>query len=177
MSQVRDLQNICVVSPDAGGSEKLQYFSNTFVGVERAHGFRTQLKKEGIQAKFAVMNKYREEPQKIAKMELVGDVQGCDAIIVDDMIDTGGTLCAAAKVLKDHGARRVYAAATHALLNRDALKKITSSVIEKVIVTNTVPVGEKKKSCDKIIEISCAKLLAQAIKRVHDEESISCLFE
>jgi len=92
------------------------------------------------------------------------------------MIDTAGTLCTAAKILKENGAVRVFATAPHALLNGDALNKIKNSCLEKVIVANTVPVKEKISKCDKIVEVSCAQLLAEGIKRVHDEKSISSLF-
>ncbi len=121
------------------------------------------------------MNKKRVEANKIDRMELVGTVDGCDCIIVDDMIDTAGTLCTAAQVLKDNGARRVFAVATHALLNGPGVKRIEESVIEKVIVTNSVPETKEKKHA-KIIYVSVGKMLSEAIRRVHNEESISILF-
>ncbi len=123
------------------------------------------------------MNKKREEANQIANMELVGKVDGCITIIVDDMIDTAGTLVTCAEVLKQNGAVQVYAAATHALLNGSACAKIQKSCIEKVIITNTVPIPkEKLDSCSKLHVVSIAKLVAEAIRRVHNEESLSILF-
>jgi ribose-phosphate pyrophosphokinase len=126
-------------------------------------------------AGMAVMNKKRVEANKIERMELVGTVNGCDCIIVDDMIDSAGTLCTAAQVLIDNGAKRVFACATHALLNGPGVKRIEDSVIEKVIVTNSVP-RTKEKTHPKIIYVSVGRMLSEAIRRVHNEESISILF-
>ncbi|KAL0477879.1 ribose-phosphate pyrophosphokinase [Acrasis kona] len=163
MSRLRDLENVCIVSPDAGGAERADSFRHDF---NRSFDYN---------AGMAVMNKKRVEANKIERMELVGNVQGCDCIIVDDMIDTAGTLCTAAKVLMENGAKRVFACATHALLNGRGVKNIEESVIEKVIVTNTVP-QNKDKTHEKIIYVSVARILSEAIRRVHNEESISILF-
>ena len=150
-----------VVSPDAGG-------------VYRAKKFRDGLKAMGIDANLAMIVKQRAKANKISQMDLVGEVNGMDAIIVDDMIDTAGTLCKAGKELKNRGARRIYAFATHGLFNGPAISRISSSEFEKVVVCDTVPL---RAECGKIEVLSIASLLARAIYSVHFKESISELFD
>lgn len=122
-----------------------------------------------------MMNKHREEANKVASMELVGTVKDCDCILFDDMIDTAGTLCKAADILKENGAKRVFACATHALLNEPATKNIMNSALKLVFVTNTVVVS-KEKQTEKIVVCSIAKVVSEAIRRVHNNESVSLLF-
>lgn len=152
-----------VVSPDAGG-------------VYRAKRFRDGLKSVGIEAGLAMIVKQRERANQIAQMDLVGDVTDCDCIIVDDMIDTAGTLCKAGAELKKRGADRIFAFATHGLLNGPAVNRIAASAFEKVVMTNTIPLPPKKR-IDKIESLSIARLLAAAVYSVHFRESISGLFD
>ena len=109
-------------------------------------------------------------------MHSIGDVRGKVCVIVDDMIDTAGTLCNAAKALMEHGAKAVNAYATHAVLSGPALDRISESPLGKVVLTNTIPIQEKANACDKLQVISVAQLLAEAIRRINDHSSVSSLF-
>jgi ribose-phosphate pyrophosphokinase len=109
-------------------------------------------------------------------MHVIGDVSGRTAIIVDDMIDTAGTLTEAAQAVFNGGAKQVYAAATHGVLSGPAIERIQKSKIEKVIVTDTVPLSTEAKGCDKVVQLSVADLLAEAIYRIHNYDSVSSLF-
>ncbi len=151
-------KDVVIVSPDAGG-------------VERARAFARKL-----QCSLAIIDKRREMVNVSQVMHVIGDVRGRDAIILDDMIDTAGTTTQAAAALKENGASRVFAASTHAVLSGPAIDRINGSVIEEVIVTNTIPLDSKKEQCRKLTVLSIAPLLAEAIKRIHDESSISSLF-
>merc|ERR1719384_2154513 len=155
--------NTVVVSPDAGG-------------VYRAKRFRDGLKGVGIDASLAMIVKQRERANQIAQMDLVGDVQDCDCIIVDDMIDTAGTLCKAGAELKKRGADRIFAFATHGLFNGPAMTRISDSTFQKVVMTNSIPLPPKKR-IPKIETLSIARLLASTIYSVHFRQSISRLFE
>ena len=156
---VEDLQKLVIVSPDAGGV----YRTKTFADLLR--------KKSGADPIIAMVTRETGRPNEVAKMELVGDVEGSDCVIVDDMIDTGATMCLTASLLKQHGARNVYAFATHGLFNKDAIKNIDNSALDRVIVTNTVlPKGGKV--CKKIDYISIGSLIAEAIKRIENNELI-----
>jgi len=155
--------NTVIVSPDAGG-------------VYRAKRFRDGLKQHGLDCGLAMIVKQRERANSIAQMDLVGDVHGCDCIIVDDMIDTGGTLCKAGSELRRRGANRIFAFATHGLFNGPAIERIRKSDFEKVVVTNSIPL-EPKKHIDKIEVISVASLLASGIYRIHFRESLSKCFD
>ena len=152
-----------VVSPDAGG-------------VYRAKQFREGLNAMGLNAGLAMIIKQREAANQVSQMDLVGDVDGCDCIIVDDMIDTAGTLCKAGKALKSRGARRIYAFATHGLFSGPAIDRINKSCFEKVVVCNTIPMPKEKES-KKILQLSVAQLLAKAIESIHFRTSISRLFD
>lgn len=154
----KDFKDLVIVSPDAGG-------------VERARAFARKL-----QCSLAIIDKRRELANVSRVMNVIGEVRDRDAIILDDMIDTAGTTTQAASALKEHGARRVYAASTHAVLSGPAINRINESVIEEVIVTNTIPLDSKKERCSKLVVLSIAPLLAEAIKRIHEESSISSLF-
>ena len=156
---VEDLSKLVVVSPDAGGV----YRAKTFAEILR--------RKSGSDPIMAMVTREIGPPNEVARMELVGDVEGSDCVIVDDMIDTGATICLTASLLKQHGARKVYAFATHGLFNKDALKYIDNSALDKVIVTNTVlPKGGRISK--KIDYISIGSLIAQAIKRIENNELI-----
>lgn len=156
-------ENTVVVSPDAGG-------------VHRAKKFRDGLKNKGLDAGLAMIIKQRSRANAIDRMDLVGSVEGMDCIIVDDMIDTAGTLCVAAAELKSRGAKRVFAFATHGLFNGPAIDRISNSQFEKVVVLNTVPLPSEK-NISKIVQLSVAPLLADAIARVHNKKSVSELFK
>jgi ribose-phosphate pyrophosphokinase len=153
-----DFNDLVIVSPDAGG-------------VERARAFAKRL-----DASLAIIDKRREKANISEIMNVIGDVSGKDAMLLDDMIDTAGTITQAAAALKDKGASRVFAACTHAVLSGPAIDRLNSSVIEELIVTNTIPLDSKKERCKKLTILSIAPLLAEAIKRIHEESSISSLF-
>jgi ribose-phosphate pyrophosphokinase len=151
-------ENLVIVSPDAGG-------------VERARAFAKKL-----ECSIAIIDKRREVANISQIMNVIGDVSGKDAIILDDMIDTGCTTIQAASALKEKGAERVVAACTHAVLSDNAVEKVDNSVLEELIVTNTIPPDSKKEQCGKLTVLSIAPLIGEAIKRIHDESSISSLF-
>ncbi len=109
-------------------------------------------------------------------MNLIGDVQGKVAIILDDMIDTAGTLTQAANALVDKGAARVFAYATHAVLSGPAMERIQKSALEEVVVTDTIPLTEQARGCAKIVQLSTARLFAEAVKRIFNADSLSSLF-
>jgi ribose-phosphate pyrophosphokinase len=156
-------ENTVIISPDAGG-------------VHRAKKFKDGLMQYGnIDAGLAMIIKQRSRANAIDRMDLVGNVEGMDCIIVDDMIDTAGTLCRAAAELKARGAKRIYAFATHGLFNGPAIDNIAKSAFEKVVVCNTVPLPPEK-SIDKIVQLSVGHLLAEAIARIHNKQSVSELF-
>jgi len=121
--------------------------------------------------------KQRAAPGVVGSTDLVGTVDGCDAIIVDDIIDTAGTLCAAANELMTFGARRVFAFATHGLFNGPAVQRINDSMLVEVVVANTVPLSEKTAQCKKIKQLSVGKLLSETISRVHSGDSLSEMFK
>lgn len=152
------LNNIVVVSPDAGG-------------VERARAFAKRLK-----ASLAIIDKRREKVNVSRVMNVIGVVKGKDAIIFDDIIDTAGTLTQGVSAIKEKGAKKIIAACTHAVLSDPAIDRINQSGLEEVIVTNTIPVRKNQKKCKKITVLSVGPLLAEAIKRIHEETSVSSLF-
>lgn len=161
----KGLSNAVVVSPDAGG-------------VYRAKTFREGLNtlNPSLDAGLAMIIKQRPKAGQIERMDLVGSVDNADVVIVDDMIDTAGTLCTAAANLKANGARRVYAFASHGLFSGPASDRIARSVLEEVVVTNTIPLKPSARTNEKIVQLSVAPLLAEAIKRVHYKQSVSELF-
>lgn len=159
----KELQNPVVVSPDAGG-------------VYRAKKFREGLDSQGHQTGLAMIIKQRIKAGEVGQMDLVGSVKDADVIIVDDMIDTAGTLCAAAKEIRQHGANRVYAFASHGLFSGPASGRIAKSVLEEVCVTNTIPLDEACEANDKIKTLSVAHLVGDAIRRIHEKKSVSALF-
>jgi len=153
----KDLQDLVLVSPDAGG-------------VERARAIAKRLN-----AGLAIIDKRRDGPNVALFMYLIGDVKNKDVVVIDDMIDTAGTLIQAVEAVKREGARRVLACAVHGVLSGPALKRIEESPLEEVIITNSVPLTPGKAS-PKVHVLSVAPLLAEAIRRIHDEESVSTLF-
>lgn len=153
-------EQVVIVSPDAGGVAKARRIA------DRVGAFSV-----------VTILKRRVAANKVDSMQIVGDVSGKIAIIIDDMIDTGGTLCKAAQVLKETGAVQVLACATHGLFSADALDKINSSVLEEVCVTDTIPQEHNVVKCKKLVVRSVVPLLAEAIQRLHDEKSLSILFQ
>jgi len=129
-----------------------------------------------INAPLAIVDKRRDAPNVSKVMYVIGDVKDKDALLIDDMIDTAGTITQAALALKEKGAKRVFAAATHGVLSGPAIERLNNSVLEKVIITDTIPIGDKKEKCPKIEVLTVAHLLGEAIKRIHEETSISSLF-
>jgi ribose-phosphate pyrophosphokinase len=153
----RQLNDLVVVSPDAGG-------------VERARAIAKRL-----DAGLAIIDKRRDGPNVAVFMHLIGDVKGRDVLIIDDMIDTAGTLVQAAVALEREGGRRIMACGVHPVLSGPAIARIEGSPLEEVVVTNSIPLGPDKQH-KKITILSVAPLLAEAIRRIHDEESVSTLF-
>lgn len=134
------------------------------------------MNKTGANINLTMIIKQRIKANEISKMELVGNVSGLDCIIIDDMIDTAGTLCMAAEMLKQHGARKIYAFATHGVFSGNAIDKINKSKLEGVYVTNTIPLDDSKKS-PKIKQLSVGIIIAEAIRRIENKESVSEIFK
>jgi ribose-phosphate pyrophosphokinase len=147
-----------IVSPDAGG-------------VERARAYSKRLG-----TSLAIIDKRRPAPNVSEVVNIIGDVKGRDAIIVDDMIDTAGTVCAAAQAVKDKGARTVFAVASHGVLSNPAVERINASPIEELLITDTIPPRPEIRACSKIKVFSVAKMCGEAVKRIHHGDSISSLF-
>ncbi|MFO8240977.1 MAG: ribose-phosphate pyrophosphokinase [Dissulfuribacterales bacterium] len=147
-----------MVSPDAGGVERTRALAKRFG------------------AGLAIIDKRRNKPNESEVMYIVGDVKGKIAVILDDMVDTAGTLCKAAHALKEHGADEVHACVTHPVLSGPAISRIKESVLKSLVVTNTIPLGKEAQSVEKIKVLSVSALLGEAIRRIHDEDSVSSLF-
>lgn len=159
LDKIRQIKgDIVIVSPDAGG-------------VERARAYAKRL-----DAGLAIIDKRRDKPNQATAMHVVGDVEGKVAVVVDDMIDTAGTIVAAADVLLAHGATEVYCCATHAVLSGPAIERLSDSPFKKVFLSDTIPIADKNVGCDKIEIFSIADLLAKAIYNTHIESSVSELF-
>lgn len=156
MRQFED--NVVIVSPDAGGTDRA-----------RAYAKR-------LNAKLAIIDKRRDTPNKAQAMHVVGDVKDKVAIVLDDMIDTAGTMVEAGKILGENGAKEVLACATHAVLSGPAVERLEQSNFSQIIVTDTIPLTERAKVCGKIKVLSIASLLAKAIHNIHTESSVSVLF-
>ncbi len=150
--------DLVIVSPDAGG-------------VERARAFAKRLN-----ASLAIIDKRRDSPNVAEAMNIIGEVRGKTAIILDDMVDTAGTLTQAAGALKNKGASAIHACCTHAVLSGPAIKRIDSSHIDTLLVTNTIPLNNKAKECKKITVLSVAELMGETIRRIHNSHSVSTLF-
>ncbi len=159
LDYLKQLKNdIVIVSPDAGG-------------VERARAYAKRLN-----SSLAIIDKRREGPNVSQVMNIIGDVSGMVAVLVDDMVDTGGTLVRGAYALMEKGAKTVYACCTHPVLSGQAVKLLMESPIEEMIITDTIPLNEKAKACPKIKVFSISSLLAEAIRRIYEDESVSYLF-
>jgi ribose-phosphate pyrophosphokinase len=146
------------ISPDAGGVERTRAYSKR------------------LGASLAIVDKRRERANVSEVMHVIGDVKGRDCIIVDDIIDTAGTLCNAARAVMEYGAKRVVAVATHGVLSGPAVQRIQDSPLDEVVVTNSVPLSEEARASKKIKTVSIAKLLGEAIRRIHNSDSVSSLF-
>ncbi len=146
------------VSPDAGGVERTRAYSKR------------------LDASLAIVDKRRERANVSEVMNLIGDVNGRDCIIIDDMIDTAGTLVGAARALQQHGAKRIVACATHGVLSGPAVQRIVDCPLSEVVVSDTIPLSPEARACGKIRQVSIARLLGEAIKRIHSSDSVSSLF-
>jgi ribose-phosphate pyrophosphokinase len=154
----KELKDVVIVSPDAGG-------------VERARAFAKRL-----QTNLAIIDKRREGPNNAQVMNIIGDVEGKHAILLDDMIDTAGTIVQGAQACAEKGAKSVWAGCVHPVLSGPALERLQGSKLTEVVVTNTIPLNGKDQQCSKLRVLSVAPLLGEAIKRIHGEESVSSLF-
>ena len=151
-------EEVVIISPDAGG-------------VERARAFAKRLG-----TTLAIVDKRRSKPNVAEVMSLIGEVRGKTGVLLDDMVDTAGTLTQGAKAVSDAGAKRVMAYAVHPVLSGPAIQRIEESVIEKVVVTNTIPLSSAARECQKISQLSVAKIFGEAIRRIHEADSLSSLF-
>lgn len=149
------LSNLMFATPDVGGIKRARSFAKFF------------------DADLAVCDKYRKEANKISSMRLIGEVEGKDVVLVDDLVDTAGTICKAAALMKEKGASSVRAVCTHPVLSDQAYDKVEKSVLEELVVTDTIPL---KQSSAKIKVLTVSDLFAKAIRKIHDHESISSLF-
>ncbi|UCD85317.1 MAG: ribose-phosphate pyrophosphokinase [Deltaproteobacteria bacterium] len=150
--------DLVVVSPDPGG-------------VERARAFAKRL-----ESSLAIIDKRRDAPNVAQVMNIIGDVKGKQVVIVDDMVDTAGTLSESVKALQEKGAKQIYTCCTHAVLSGQAIKLIKDSALKQLVVSDTIPLREEAISCDKVKVLSVADLLGEAIKRIYQESSVSSLF-
>ncbi|VVM21834.1 Ribose-phosphate pyrophosphokinase (EC [uncultured Gammaproteobacteria bacterium] len=155
----QNYENTVVVSPDVGG-------------VVRARAAAKRINDSDL----AIIDKRRPAPNMVKVMNVLGDVEGRICILIDDMVDTAGTLCQAASILKEKGAKKVVAYATHAVLSGSAVDNINNSEIDELVITNTVPLTEAAVKCNKIRVVSIAPKLAEVIKRISEEQSISAIF-
>ena len=151
-------ENLMIVSPDIGG-------------VVRA---RAVAKSLGVD--LGIIDKRREKANHSEVMHIIGDVEGRTCILVDDMVDTAGTLCHAAKALKEHGAAKVFAYCTHPVLSGRAIENIENSVLDELVVTNTIPLSAAAQACARIRQLDIAPVVAEAVRRISNEESISAMF-
>jgi ribose-phosphate pyrophosphokinase len=148
-----------VVSPDVGG-------------VVRARAIAKQLDDSDL----AIIDKRRPRANEAQVMHIIGDVDGRNCVIIDDMVDTAGTLCKAAEALKKHGATKVVALATHPVLSGSAIKNLTGSVLDELVVTDTIPLSVDARDCGRIRVLSVAELLGETIRRIHEDESVSSMY-
>ncbi len=154
----QNFSDLILVSPDAGGTERARAFAKR------------------LQAGLAIIDKRRSGPNIAEVMHIIGDVEGKNCVIIDDRLETAGPLCAAATALHAQGAADVYACATHGVLSGPALQRIAESPLKKVFITDTIPTQEKIAQCDTLHNLSVSHLLAEAIRRTHNAESVSSLF-
>jgi ribose-phosphate pyrophosphokinase len=154
----QQIEKLTIVAPDAGGAERARAYAKRLGG------------------ELAVIDKRRSEDGMAEVMNVIGEVEGRTCVIADDIIDTAGTIQKGAQALKAAGAARILACAVHGVLSGPAIERIEKSPIEKLIVTNTVPLGPDKAACQKLVELSVARLLGQAVRSIHEETSVSSLF-
>ena len=154
----KKIEDLVLVSPDAGGVERTRAFAKR------------------IQANLAIIDKRREGPNQAQVMNIIGDVKDKSVLLLDDMIDTAGTIVQGAQACADQGAREVWTACTHAVLSGPALQRLQESCITQVVATNTIPLRGKELVCPKLHQLSVAPLLGEAIRRIHEDESVSSLF-
>ena len=152
--------DLVIVSPDVGGVVRARAMTKSLPG----------------DVGLAIIDKRRPEPNVSAVMHIIGDVKDKTCVLIDDLVDTAGTLCHAAEALKEHGAKRVVAYATHPVFSGPAIKNIENSDLDEVVVTNSIPLSESAEKCAKIRQLSVADILADTISRIHLEESVSDLF-
>tara|TARA_B100001964_G_C14121671_1_gene548618 strand:- start:182 stop:805 length:624 start_codon:yes stop_codon:yes gene_type:complete len=157
--EYQNYEDLMIVSPDVGG-------------VVRARAIAKQLD----DAELAIIDKRRPQANESEVMHIIGDVKGRTCLLIDDMVDTAGTLCAAADALKKNGANRVVAYCTHPVLSGNALENIEGSMLDELVVTDTIPLAEETRKCEKIRQLSIADELAESIRRISNEESLSALF-
>ena len=150
-----NLENILFASPDVGGVKRTRSYAKHF------------------QAGIVVCDKHRERANEVASMQIIGDVSGMDVVLVDDLVDTAGTICKAANIIMEKGAKSVRAVITHPVLSGKAYENIENSALEELVVTDTIPLSQE---CSKIRVLTVADLFAKAIRKIHDHESISSLF-
>jgi ribose-phosphate pyrophosphokinase len=153
-----DYQKLVVVSPDVGGVVRARHLAKR------------------LECDLAIIDKRRPKPNEAKVMNIIGEVRGRTCVIIDDLVDTANTLCEGAKVLKQEGAESVFAYSTHAVLSGDAVGRIESSELDKLVVTDTIPLREDAQSCSRICQLSVANLLAETMLRISNESSISSLF-
>ncbi|PWB58985.1 MAG: ribose-phosphate pyrophosphokinase [Nitrosomonadales bacterium] len=153
-----DYKNLMVVSPDVGG-------------VVRARALAKRLESD-----LAIIDKRRPKPNVAKVMHIIGDVSGRTCILMDDLVDTANTLCEAASALKEHGAERVLAYCTHPVLSGSAVERVMNSHLDELVVTDTIPLREEAKQCGRIRQLSIAELMAETIRRISNEDSVSSLF-
>ena len=156
----RDFHDPIVVSPDIGGVVRARATAKLLNDID-----------------LAIIDKRRPKANVAKVMNIIGDVRGRDCIIVDDMIDTGGTLAKAAEALKEHGARKVYAYATHAIFSGNAAENLENSMIDEIIVTDSIPLCDKMQRVSKVKQLTLSDMLAETIRRISNEESISAMFD
>ena len=155
----KSYKKIMVVSPDVGGVIRARAIAKRIPGAD-----------------LAIIDKRRPQPNEAQVMHIIGDVKGCDCIIVDDIVDTAGTLAKAAEALKEHGAAKVVAYSTHPVLSGDAIKNIEASPIDELIVTDTIPLSDTSKRCKQIRSLSLSHMIAEAIRRISGAGSLSRMF-
>ena len=153
-----NLSDLTVVSPDAGGVGRAKFFAKR------------------LDANLAIIDKRRPAPNVAQVFNVIGDVKDKNCILFDDMVDTAGTLVLSAEALKENGAKAVFAACTHPVLSGQAVEKIEKSQVEKLIVSNTIPLNDKSKGCRKIVTLSIAEIFGEAIRRINEGSSVSSLF-
>ncbi|MCE7913491.1 MAG: ribose-phosphate pyrophosphokinase [Nitrosomonas sp. PRO4] len=151
-------QNLIVVSPDVGGVVRARHLAKR------------------LECDLAIIDKRRPKPNEAKVMNIIGEVKDRTCVIIDDLVDTANTLCEAAKALKQHGAKSVLAYSTHAVLSGNAVQRIQDSALDKLVVTDTIPLREDAMACDRICQLSIANLLAETMLRISNESSLSSLF-